>query len=80
MDGEPGQGAVVDRAILGAADVSDDVLVSMIEDDLGISGVELVSCHAEVPSTISMPSPPPGATGSTARRDTPEVCPRTPSS
>ena len=46
MDGEPEQGAVVDRAILAAADVSDDALVAMVEEDLGISGVELVRCHA----------------------------------
>ena len=48
MDGEPGQGAAFDRAILGLADVSDDALASMIEDDLGVSSVELASCHAEV--------------------------------
>ncbi|WP_181033507.1 phosphotransferase [Arthrobacter sp. SX1312] len=30
------------------ADVSDDALTSIIEDDLGVRGVEMASCHAEV--------------------------------
>ncbi|MBG6224809.1 hypothetical protein IWX63_001371 [Arthrobacter sp. CAN_A2] len=48
MKSEPGHGAMFDRTILGSADVSDDALAAMIDDDLGVSSVEVVSCHAEV--------------------------------
>ena len=48
MGPEPRQTATFDRAILGAADVSDEALASMVQDCLGADGVELVSCQVEV--------------------------------
>ena len=48
MGPEPRQTATFDRAILGAADVSDEALASMVQDCLGADGVELISCHVEV--------------------------------
>jgi hypothetical protein len=48
MAPEPPPVLVEDRAVLGPANVSDDVLASMVADSLGTDGVELLSCHAEV--------------------------------
>jgi hypothetical protein len=48
MAAEPGQASLEDRAVLGAANVSDEALAAMVEADLGTTGVELVSCRAEV--------------------------------
>jgi hypothetical protein len=49
MAGGAQRDAVFDRSILGAADITDAALLTaMVEEDLGVDGAELVSCHAEV--------------------------------
>ncbi|HEX8508754.1 MAG TPA: phosphotransferase [Propionibacteriaceae bacterium] len=42
------QRRVPDRAILGAADVSDEALTAMVEDSLHVDGVKLIDCDVKV--------------------------------